>query len=45
VDGRENRVHMMPDTKDQWKKRSRTYAGVAAAMADQWGASAQEGQP
>ena len=42
VDGRENRVHMMPDTKDQWKKRSRTYPGVAAAMADQWGASAQE---
>ena len=38
VEGRENRVHMMPDTKDQWKNRSRTYPGVAAAMADQWGA-------
>lgn len=40
VDGRENRIHMMPDTKDQWKNRSRTYPGVAAAMADQWGAIA-----
>jgi site-specific DNA-cytosine methylase len=37
VDGRENRVHRMPPSKDRWKERSRTYAGIAKAMADQWG--------
>lgn len=37
VDGRENRVHRMPPSPDRWKERSRTYQGVAAAMADQWG--------
>jgi hypothetical protein len=24
---------------DRWKLRSTTYAGIAAAMADQWGAN------
>lgn len=38
VEGRENRVHRMPPGPDRWRERSRTYAGVAAAMADQWGA-------
>lgn len=38
VPGRSNRIHMMPDTKDRWKKRSLTYSGIAAAMASQWGA-------
>lgn len=26
----------MPETKDRWKKRSRTFEGIAAAMAAQW---------
>jgi hypothetical protein len=37
VSGRETRVHMMPDTKHQWKNRSRTLTGIAQAMAAQWG--------
>tara|TARA_Y100001937_G_C7107844_1_gene325959 strand:- start:1051 stop:1605 length:555 start_codon:yes stop_codon:yes gene_type:complete len=37
VKGRENRVHKMPPSKDRWKKRSITYAGIAKAMAEQWG--------
>jgi len=36
VDGRRARVHMMPETASRWRERSRTYAGIAAAMADQW---------
>jgi hypothetical protein len=37
VDGREAKVHRMPPGPDRWKERSRTYSGVAAAFADQWG--------
>lgn len=37
VDGREARVHHMPPSPDRWKERSRTYQGVADAMAEQWG--------
>jgi hypothetical protein len=37
VDGRHARVHRMPPGPDRWKERSRTYEGIAAAMADQWG--------
>lgn len=37
VDGREPRVHRMPPSADRWKLRSTTYAGIGAAMADQWG--------
>ena len=37
VAGREARVHRMPPGLDRWKERSRTYSGVAAAMAAQWG--------
>lgn len=37
VEGREARVHKMPPSPDRWKKRSTTYAGIAAAMALQWG--------
>ena len=37
VEGREARVHKMAPGPDRWKERSRTYAGIAAAMADQWG--------
>jgi site-specific DNA-cytosine methylase len=38
VEGREARVHKMPPGPDRWKERSRTYAGIAEAFADQWGA-------
>ncbi len=37
VGGREQRVHRMPPGPDRWKERSRFYAGIAKAMADQWG--------
>lgn len=40
VDGREQRVFRLPPSADRWKERSRTFPGIAAAMADQWGASA-----
>jgi len=36
VDGREQRVHHMPPTEDRWKNRSRTFNGIAKAMASQW---------
>lgn len=36
VDGRVARVHRMPPGPDRWKERSRTYLGVAEAMASQW---------
>ena len=37
VDGREARVHRMPPGPDRWRERSRTFPGIAAAMAAQWG--------
>jgi hypothetical protein len=37
VQGREPRVHRMGPSPDRWKERSRTYLGIAQAMADQWG--------
>lgn len=37
VEGRESRVHRMPPSPDRWKERSRTYKGIAEAMAAQWG--------
>ena len=37
VEGREARIHRMPPSPDRWKERSKTYAGIAAAMAEQWG--------
>ena len=37
VDGRENKVHRMAPSPDRWKERSRTYLGIAQAMAAQWG--------
>jgi len=35
VSGRQPRVHHAPPSKDRWKERSRTYPGIAAAMAEQ----------
>lgn len=37
VDGRDNRIHRMPPGPNRWKERSRTYQGIADAMAEQWG--------
>lgn len=37
VEGRRDRVHREPPGPDRWKNRSRTYPGIAAAMAAQWG--------
>lgn len=37
VDGREQRIHRMPPSPDRWMERSRTFQGIADAMADQWG--------
>lgn len=37
VEGREQRIHKMPPSPDRWKERSRTYSGIADAMASQWG--------
>ena len=31
------RLHYLPPSKDRWKLRSKTYQGIADAMADQWG--------
>lgn len=36
VGGRANRVHREPPGPDRWKNRSRTYQGIADAMAEQW---------
>lgn len=38
VYGREARVHRMPPGPDRWRERSRTFQGIADAMASQWGA-------
>lgn len=36
VSGREQRVWLLPPGPDRWKERSRTFEGIAKAMADQW---------
>ena len=36
VSGREARVHKEPPSKERWKNRSRTYTGIAKAIAKQW---------
>lgn len=37
VEGRSDRIHKMPPGPNRWKERSRTYLGIAEAMAQQWG--------
>lgn len=37
VSGRTPRVHRVGPSSDRWKERARTYPGIAAAMAYQWG--------
>ena len=39
VSGREPRIHRLPPSPDRWKIRSRTFEGIANAMAEQWGAA------
>ena len=42
VAGRADRIHKMPPSPNRWKERSRTYQGIADAMAAQWGFEAAE---
>src|SRR5690606_11320324 len=42
VEGREERIHRMPPGPDRWKERSRTFPGIADAMAQQWGNLAEQ---
>lgn len=37
VDGREQRLWKLPPSENRWKLRSKTYQGIADAMAVQWG--------
>jgi len=37
VEGREQKLHKLPPTKDRAMLRSKTYTGIAKAMAEQWG--------
>lgn len=37
VEGREQRIWKLPPTQDRWKLRSKTFQGIADAMAQQWG--------
>jgi hypothetical protein len=42
VDGREPRVWKMSPGPNRWRERSRTFKGIAMAMADQWGSYINE---
>lgn len=37
VEGREERIWKEPPSPERWKNRSRTFPGIAEAMAKQWG--------
>ena len=37
VEGREQRIHKMAPSPTRWKERSKTFQGIADAMASQWG--------
>jgi site-specific DNA-cytosine methylase len=37
VTGRESNILKFSPSENRWKERSRTYAGIARAMAEQWG--------
>jgi hypothetical protein len=39
VPGREQRIWKMGPSPDRWKERSKTFPGIAAAMAAQWGST------
>jgi hypothetical protein len=36
-DNQKQRLHYLPPSPTRWKERSKTYQGIADAMADQWG--------
>lgn len=36
-DNQRQRLHYLPPSPERWKERSRTYPGIAAAWAEQWG--------
>lgn len=38
VKGRDQKLHLLPPSKDRAKLRSKTFPGIAKAMAEQWGA-------
>jgi hypothetical protein len=42
VEGRVGRVWREAPSPDRWKNRSRTYQGIADAMAEQWGTAPKE---
>jgi len=44
VPGRAARIHRLSPSPDRWRERSRTYAGIAQAMAAQWLVAAEEGR-
>lgn len=37
VEGREQRIWKMPPSETRWAERSKTFPGIADAMADRWG--------
>jgi hypothetical protein len=41
-DNERQRIHYLPPGLDRWKERSKTFQGIADAMAAQWGAEAQK---
>ena len=45
VAGRSDRIHKMPPHPNRWKDRSRTYQGIADAMAAQWGGGPGRAEP
>lgn len=42
MSGREHTLARLGETKDRWKRRSTTFAGIAVAMALQWGGDVRE---
>lgn len=42
VEGREQRLHKLPPSKDRARLRSITFQGIAEAMAEQWGIVSRE---
>lgn len=40
-DNERQRLHYLPPSEDRWKLRSTTFAGIANAMASQWGGDAR----
>jgi hypothetical protein len=43
-DNQRQRLHYLPPSADRWKLRSKTYQGIADAMAEQWGDYIMKGE-